>query len=110
MVPRTQFSRGLLTLSFLLLGWTEAVAQLASKSPFMPPASSGAASPTTGAPLEYRGMMQTSKGVRARIVDPARHSGVWLLANERDPNFDAVVKQIDVEHDTVTVDYQGRSM
>jgi hypothetical protein len=110
MVSRAQFPRGLLTLSLLLAGGAEMNAQLASKSPFMPPAASGAASPTAGAPLEYRGMMQTSKGLRARIVDPARHTGVWLLANERDPSFDAVVKQIDVEHDTVTVDYQGRSL
>lgn len=55
-------------------------------------------------------MMQTAQGVRVRIVDPSRRAGAWLLANERDPSFEFVVKHIDAEHDTVTVDYQGRSL
>lgn len=88
-------------------------AELAAKSPFLPVAGAGAAAPASNAPLEYRGMMQTAEGLKVRIVDPSRHggaSGVWLHTNERDPNFDFVVKQIDLEHDTVTLDYQGRPL
>lgn len=110
MSSRAQTLRGLVALGLTLLGAGRAEAQLVSKSPFLSAAAGGAASPTAGAPLEYRGMMQTAQGIKARIVDPSRKAGVWLLANERDPGFDFVVKQIDTEHDTVTVDYQGRSL
>jgi hypothetical protein len=54
--------------------------------------------------------MKTAQGLKVRIVDPSRRAGVWLLANERDPNFDFVVKAIDVDRETVTVDYQGRPL
>jgi hypothetical protein len=94
-----------------LAGVMRAEAPLASKSPFVATQAAGAAAPTAGAPLEYRGMMETTEGMKVRLVDPSRHNlGVWLLANQRDPSLEAVVKQIDVEHDTVTVDYQGRTM
>ena len=111
MSSRVQPLRGLLVLSFALSLATHASAQLASKSPFLSAQASGNAAPTTGAPLEYRGMMETAEGVKVRIVDPSRKNlGVWLLANQHDTTFDAVVKQIDVEHDTVTIDYQGKAM
>jgi hypothetical protein len=93
MLTRPQSLRGLLAIGFALGGAIRAGAQLPSKSPFMPPAAAGAAAATAGAPLEYRGLMQTAQGLKARIVDPARHSGVWLLANERDPGFDFVVNK-----------------
>ena len=94
--------------SLALLAVAQAEVPLASKSPFLPPVTAGAAAPTAGAPLEFRGTMETSQGLKVRIVDPARRAGVWLLLNERDPSFDFVVKQYDAEHDTATVDYQGR--
>jgi hypothetical protein len=94
-------------------GWGAAAgaeADLVAKSPFMSAAAPGAAAPTAGAPLEFRGTMQTAAGLKARIVDPSRKAGTWLLINERDPSFDFVVKQIDTEHETVTVEYQGRPL
>ncbi len=93
-----------------LVAGVHANAQLVAKSPFLPPASAGAAAPTAGAPLEFRGAMETPEGLKIRIVDPARHAGAWLSVNERDPSFDFVVKQYDAEHDTAVVDYQGRSI
>ncbi len=111
MSSRAQPLRGLLVLSLALSLVARAGAQLAAKSPFLSAQAAGNAAPTAGAPLEYRGMMQTSEGMKVRIVDPSRKNlGVWLLANQHDTTFDAVVKQIDVEHDTVTIDYQGRAM
>lgn len=110
MLSRAHTLRGLAAFSLALLVASHAGAQLASKSPFMAPQAAGTPAPTTGASLEYRGMMQTAQGLKVRIVDPARRAGVWLTANEKDPNFDFVVKQIDVEKDTVTIDYQGRTM
>lgn len=110
MSTRVSTLHGLLAVSLVLIGLTRAEAELATKSPFMSATTPGAAAPTTGAPLEYRGMMETAQGLKARIVDPSRRTGVWLRVNERDPGFDAVVKSIDIEHDTVTIDYQGRPM
>ena len=108
---RVPVLRGLLALlGVTLLGATRAGAQLAAKSPFLPVQGAGGTSPTTGAPLEYRSWMETAEGLKARIVDPSRRAGAWLLVNERDPSFDFVVKQIDTEHDTVAVDYQGRTL
>jgi len=97
-----------------VLGAALAVARadsdLVAKSPFMTAATANTAAPTAGAPLEYRGMMETAAGLKVRIVDPSKKSGVWLLVNERYPGFDFVVKKIDADHDTVTIDYQGRPL
>jgi len=109
-MSRVQILRQVAVLSGALLVVAHADAQLAAKSPFMTAQAGGSAAPTTGAPLEFRGTMETSEGLKVRIVDPARRAGVWLTVNERDPNFDFVVKQVDAEHDTVTVDYQGRPL
>src|SRR5579885_1951613 len=113
-VPRAMNVRGTLFLRVAVvtvgaLAAFRAEAQLAAKSPFMNTGAGGSAAPTAGAPLEFRGTMETAEGVKVRIVDPARHNtGVWLRVDERDPAFDFVVKKIDAEHDTVTLDYQGR--
>jgi hypothetical protein len=111
MSSRAQTLYGLFVLSLALVATTRAETQLATRSPFVSTQGAGAAAPTAGAPLEYRGMMETSEGLKVRLVDPSRHNlGVWLLVNQRDSSLEAVVKQIDVEHDTVTVDYQGRAL
>ena len=108
MPPRVSTLCCFAALNLALLAAARAEVPLASKSPFLPPAAAGAAAPTAGAPLEFRGVMETAQGLKVRIVDPARRAGAWLLLNERDPSFDFVVKQYDAEHDTATVDYQGR--
>jgi hypothetical protein len=113
MPPCAQTLRRLAVASLASLAVARADPQLAAKSPFLPVAGPGAAAPATNAPLEYRGLMQTAEGLKVRIVDPSRRggaAGVWLRANERDPNFDFVVKKIDLERDTVTLDYQGRPL
>jgi hypothetical protein len=110
MISRSQTLRRFAVLGGVLLVAARADAQLVAKSPFMAAPTAGAAAPTAGAPLEFRGTMETAGGLKVRIVDPARKAGAWLLVNERDPSFDFVVKQIDAEHDTVTVDYQGRPL
>lgn len=110
MLSRLQIFVRLAAVSGALFTVARADGELVGKSPFMTASATGSAAPTAGAPLEFRGMMQTAAGLKARIVDPTRHAGVWLLVNERDPSFDFVVKQIDVDHETVTVDYQGRPL
>ena len=110
MSPRAPSLPGLFALSLALVMAGRAGAQLATKSPFVSSQTPGAAAPTAGAPLEFRGTMETKQGLKARVVDPSRHAGAWLLVGERDPSFDFVVKKIDAEHDTVTVDYQGRPL
>jgi len=98
-------------LSLMLVGGARAEGQLAAVSPFMPVPGSGAAAVTAGAPLEFRGVMDVGDGLKIRIVDPARKgAAAWLKVNERDPSVDFVVKQYDADHDTVTVDFQGRSL
>ena len=87
-------------------------AQLATNSPFLPPPSATAATaPTAGAPLEFRGFVDLpDEGLKVRIYDPARKSGTWLRVDERDPNFDFVVKQYDAGRDTVTVEFHGQTL
>lgn len=107
-VPRQPL---LLVLAVGLATAGRAEGSLAGKSPFLPPAGpGGAAVPTAGAPLEFRGTMVTADGIKLRIVEPARKNAAWLLVNERDPSLDFVVKQYDPEHDTVKVDYQGQTL
>ena len=110
MFTRAQNSTCLAVLGLTLLIAPGARGQLASKSPFLPPSGSGSTAPTAGAPLEFRGTLETSEGLQVRIVDPARKAGVFLLLNQHDPSFDFTVKSYDAEHDTVTLDYQGRPL
>lgn len=65
---------------------------------------------TANAPLEYRGVAELPGGAAFRVVDPARKTGVWVKLNELDPELGVVVKQHDAEHETVVVEYQGRTL
>ena len=86
-------------------------AQLAAFSPFVPPQGArGAAAPTANAPLEFRGVADLPGGSAFRVVDPARRAGSWVRLNEPDPDIGFVVKQHDAEHDTLVVEYQGRTL
>ena len=102
--------RPLAILSIALLAAVRADAELATTSPFLPTPVTNAATPTAGAPLEFRGSMEGSDGVRVRIYDPARKVGAWVRLNERDPNLDFVVKQYDADRQTVSGEYQGRPL
>jgi len=66
--------------------------------------------PAVGAPIEFRGLMETSEGMRFRIYDPARKAGVWVKLNERDPTLDVVAKQFVPEGETLVVEHQGRTL
>lgn len=89
-----------------------AAAQLAAASPFLPAQSAAPANaPTAGAPLEYRGTMETAEGVLYRVVDPAKKAGAWVKLNEREASLDFVVKRHEGsgENDTIVVEQGGRS-
>lgn len=81
-----------------------------SPSPFLPHSVAVANAPTAGAPLEFRGLMETSEGMRFRLYDPARKVGVWVKLNERDPTLDVVAKQFVTEGESLVVEHQGRTL
>ena len=109
MLPRSIPS--LLAVAAALLAGEPARAQLVAVSPFMPPSGArGVGALTANAPLEYRGVAELSGGAAFRVVDPARKTGVWVKLNELDPELGVVVKQHDAEHETVVVEYQGRTL
>jgi hypothetical protein len=83
-------------------------APLAPSSPFLPPDSAGATAAAENTPLELRGIMADADGYRFSIYDPTKKSGQWVRLNE--PGHDFTVKTHDVARDTVTLDYQGRSL
>ena len=90
--------RVLTSTPFFIVGLACAVAlpahaQIAAKSPFMPPQASATTGPTAGAPLEYRGYLETSDGTLFRIYDPAKKSSVWVKVNERNPDFGVTAKR-----------------
>ena len=103
--------------SLVLAGIAWAVADIAvgqpvSSSPFMPPAVASSNIPTAGAPLEFRGFMETADGMRFRVYDPSRKAGAWVKLNERDPTLDLVAKKFGGPPDgeTLEVEHQGRSL
>lgn len=84
-------------------------AELSPTSPFLPPQSQMAAAPTTPPPLELRGVTTIENVTMFSLFDPtAKKTGGWLKLNEPGPGF--TVKSYDAGSDTVTVDYQGRSL
>jgi hypothetical protein len=98
-----------LTAAALAVG-AEGRAQLAAKSPFTAAPVAGGATPTADTPLEFRGYMETGEGVRYRIYDPAKKSGVWVKLNERNPEFGVLAKQHDSKQDTLTIEFQGKTL
>lgn len=85
-------------------------AQLAKNSPFVPPQGAATAGPTAGAPLEFRGWLKTAEGILYRIRDPARKADTWVKLNERDSTLEVTAKQHDPERNTLTIEYQGRTL
>ena len=79
-----------------------------ASSPFLAPVPAGAAvAATEGAPLELKGIMQARDGYRYSIFNPSKRTSTWSQLNDASGEF--VVKSHDVDKDTVTVEYQGRS-
>ncbi len=83
-------------------------AQLAANSPFMPAASSGATTVTEGAAIELRGVMETKAGLSFCIFDPAKKVSTWTTVNQK--GYDFQVKSYDAAHETVSVEYGGRTI
>ncbi len=81
---------------------------LPGASPFLPPASQGSAGATPNAQLELRGIMAEGDTVMFSIYDTAHHTSAWTRLNE--PGHDFTVRSYDANRDTVTVDYQGRTL
>ena len=110
MSPRTLMSLRCWALAGLArLAAVESAAQ-PSPSPVLPHSVAVANAPAVGAPIEFRGLMETSEGMRFRIYDPARKAGVWVKLNERDPTLDVVAKQFVPEGETLVVEHQGRTL
>lgn len=102
-----QFSRRLAIVAPLvtLLGAAESGV---GKSPFLPPGSPTEAAPTQDATLELRGIMATGNSYMFSIYDSAHKTSVWSKLNEMGHGF--VVRSHDVSRDSVTVEYQGRTL
>src|SRR4051812_20573644 len=84
----------------------QADAQLAAKSPFLPPATQTVAAVTEGASIELRGITSAGGGVMFSIFDASKKTGTWVRLNETGNDF--VVTKYDTNNDTVTVEHQGR--
>jgi hypothetical protein len=110
MVPR--ISPWSLVLAGIALALSHpARAQLASKSPFMPP-QSAATGPTAAAPLQFVGYMDTRDGRVYRIHDPAKKTSAWVKLNEKNGDMDVVVKQHDESQKpaTLTIEHHGKTL
>ena len=110
MCPRVHTSIPFLIAGFALAWALPAAAQIAAKSPFMPPQSAAAGGPTAGAPLEYRGYLETSEGMLFRIYDPSKKASTWVKVNERNQDFGVLAKQYDEAQKTLTIEYQGKTL
>lgn len=82
----------------------------ASRSPFQPEGSAQApmVAQSEGATLELRGIVSTKSGYTYGIFDPTKRQSAWVRMNDTGNSF--VVRSHDVNNDTVTVEYQGRTM
>ena len=107
MPSRRPIFRRLFVAGFALGGAMTAQAQLASKSPFLPAAAPGAPAPTSNAPLEFLGYLELGQGPQYRLFDPAKKTSIWVGLNERNPDFEVLVKQFDRDSDTLTVEHRG---
>lgn len=99
----------LLLLPLCLVATAPAASSLAGSSPFAPPPSAvDAAAPTPDATLELRGIMAAGDSYMFSIYDSAKRSSSWLGLNDIGREF--IVRSYDESRDTVTVDYQGRTL
>ncbi len=91
-------------------GWAGGVrAELAPSSPFLPAnAVAGGASGAPAGPVELRGIMGIPGGYAYCIYDTTKKTSAWVGLNERGNDF--VVKAADPAKESVTVDFQGRSL
>lgn len=110
MLSRALSPRSALLAGIVIALSASAEGQIAAKSPFMPPQSAATAGPTPGAPLEFRGYMESGDERLYRVHDPAKKTGIWVKLNERNADFDVIAKQHDVDQETLTIEYQGKTL
>lgn len=80
-----------------------------SRSPFEPEVDAlTPVPPTPGVPLELRGIVSTKRGYWYGIYDPTKKESVWV--SNRQPSGDYAIEAHDVDHNTVTVQYQGHRL
>jgi hypothetical protein len=99
------------TAAFAVFAWAGSLrADLAPASPFLPAGAAAAAAAKGGpsGPIELRGVMASADGATFCIYDTAKKKNFWVGLNEAGHDF--VVKSADPDGDSITVDYQGRSM
>jgi hypothetical protein len=78
-------------------------------SPFLPPAAAAASTaPTQDTALELRGVTALGDSQMFSIYDSGRRMSSWTKLNE--VGRDYIVRSYDAAKDTVTVDYQGRTL
>ena len=96
-------------LAAIAAGSAAARADLAQTSPFLPANTADTSSQGgPGGPVELRGVMSTSEGTEYCIYDAVKKSSAWVSLNETGNGF--VVKAADPSGDSVTVEYQGRTL
>lgn len=96
-------------LAAVVAGPRAAFADLAQASPFLPSSmSEAAAKGGPSGPVELRGVMSTSQGTEYCIYDVVKKTSAWVGLNETGQGF--VVKSADPASDSVTVEFQGRTM
>jgi hypothetical protein len=106
---KTFRSFAIISLWWLTVG--RARAQLTTSSPFLPVKSTDAATPTSGAPLEFRAVTDMGNGLNFRVIDMGpKRNGTWARLNERDPDLGVIAKQYDAANEMLTVEYQGRTL
>lgn len=82
---------------------------ISMNSPFLPPSGSGPVAPVTeNSPLELRGIMDSANGYIFGLFDPVKRKAAWVKLNEDGQDF--TVRAHDVANNSVTVEYQGRTM
>jgi hypothetical protein len=79
-----------------------------ARSPFLPPTAAADSAPTADATLELRGIMSAGEGYMFSIYDSAHKNSAWARLNETGHPF--VVRSHDEARDSVTVEYQGRTL
>ena len=110
MRPRSTLLSGFALVGFALGGAVSGRGQLVAASPFQAPPGSGANQPTPGAPLEYRGYIETPEGTQYRVYDPARKAGAWVKLNQKNLDLDVVAKKFDDDRNTLTIEHQGKTL
>lgn len=79
-----------------------------TRSPFLPPTATADSAPTADATLELRGIMAVGDSYMFSIYDSTHKNSAWLRLNETGQPY--VVKAHDDTRDSVTVEYQGRTL